>query len=318
MKYINNENNNMTKSIKHIASISLLLLCFQGRAQDLKLAGLEYLSYPKVKFKDDAGGNKAAFSEAGAFVSFPKMLQDKKTILVNGLQYGIVETAIYNDDLSSKNEMTFHKISYSFTYIHRFNEKWTFIGRLSPTLASDFKDKLSWHDFIVQGNAMVTKKFNDNVIGGAGLIYTMRFGKPLLFPSIQYQYKKDRHALNIYLPIFANYVYQTGPENKIGLGFRAAVNGANFNASSKSFSSDTEMDRFNYARANIGPFVNYQLTKTLLIEASGGISTMRMYQFEDLAGSKHKFDSESGGFFNIGIILLPPSPKKQLTPEAQE
>lgn len=308
----------MTQSIKLLSSISLVLVCLVSRAQDLKLAGIEYLSYPKVKFKDDASGNQAAFNEAGAFISFPKLLQDKKTILVNGIQYGMVQTSIYNDALSSKNEMTFHKVSYSFTYIRRFNEKWTFIGRLSPTLASDFEDKLSWHDFILQGNAMITKKFNENVVGGAGLIYTMRFGKPLLFPSIQYQYKKDSHALNIYLPIFVNYTYQTGPENKVGLGFRATVNGANFNASSKNFSSDTEMDRFNYARANIGPFVNYQLTKTLLIEASGGLSTMRMYQFEDLEGSKHKYDSESGGFFNIGIVLLPPRPKKQLAAEAQE
>lgn len=302
----------MIQSTKHLLSISLILLGLKVQAQDMKLAGLEYFSYPKVKFKDDASGNKASFNEAGAFVSFPKMLKDKKTILINGIQYGAVQTTIYDNNLSTENEMTFQKISYSFTYIHRYNDKWTFIGRLSPTLASDFVDKLSGDDFILQGSAMVTKKYNEKVIGGAGLIYTMRFGKPLLFPAIQYQYKSGRHALNAYLPIFVNYVYQTGREDKIGLGFRAAVNGANFNASSKSFSSDTQMDRFNYARANIGPFVNYQLTKTLLVEASGGLSTMRMYQFEDLAGSKYKYNSESGGYFNIGIVLIPPHVKKSL------
>lgn len=91
----------------------------------------------------------------------------------------------------------FHKLSYSFSVIHMFNEKWTFVGRISPTLASDFEDKLSGHDFILQGTASLTKRFSPNILGGVGLIYTTRLGKPRLYPSIQYQYRMGKHDLNI-------------------------------------------------------------------------------------------------------------------------
>lgn len=282
--------------------------------QDMRLAGIEYFNYPKVKLKDDASNNEASFQEFGAFINYPRQLKNKKTILMNGIQYGRVNTTLYNNVTSAENELVFHKISYSFTLIQRFNEKLTFVGRLTPTLASDFEDGLSGNDFVMQGSLMMLKRYSEKVLGGAGVFYTTRFGRPLVIPSVQYQYKNDRHAWNIFLPVFLNYGYKVDKKEKLGVGFRAAINGANFNVSATSFPSSTAMDNLNYARANIGPYINYQVTKLLLVEAFSGISTMRRYEFVDEGGRSHEYDSRTGAFFNIGIVLTPPRPAKKDSP----
>lgn len=286
------------------------MLCFfTGNAlcQDLKLAGVEYLTYPKVRLKKDAGNYEAYFREFGAFASFPKKLKNNKTILLNGFQYGFVSATSVNTTTQTEKTQQFHKIAYALNVIHKVDERWTIIGRLSPTLASDFNDKLSWKDFLMQGSFIVTKQIKENVIAGAGLVYTTRLGRPLLLPGLQYQLKSDKQALNIFIPAFINYAYSVGTDDKIKIGFRATVNGANFNTASNNFSMGTQVDRLNYARANLGPFANYRLTKMIQIEAYGGLSTMRMYQFVDVHGEKYKYNSNSGAFFNIGLALVPPS-----------
>ena len=296
--------------MKYLLCVILLLFVYKGNAQDLRLAGVEYFTFPDVRLKDDASNKEVSFQEFGMFVNYPLQLKNKKTILLNGIQYGMVEALLSDNTLSNENQLFFHKLSYSFCVIHMFNEKWTFVGRISPTLASDFEDKLSGHDFILQGTASLTKRFSPNILGGVGLIYTTRLGKPRLYPSIQYQYRMGKHDLNIFFPVFSNYSYQLDSQNKFRIGLRMAVNGANFNTSSDNYSVSPEIDRFNYVRANIGPFVSYRLGKMVLIEISGGISTFRKYEFEDVTNNHRKFDSQNGGFINIGLNIVPPQNKK--------
>ncbi|WP_138485098.1 DUF6268 family outer membrane beta-barrel protein [Dyadobacter bucti] len=278
-------------------------------AQDFKLAGVEYFTYPKVQAKDVGNQHQASFQEFGAYVFYPRKLKNDQTIIMNGIQYGFVQATSYNKKLSSQNTQDFHKIAYTFILIHKFNEQWTLSGRLSPTLASDFKDNLSGHDFILQGSIIASKRFNERVIAGAGLVYTTRLGKPMFLPGLQYQYKKCKHNLNVFIPAFFNYTYQVDSKEKLKVGFRIGLNGANFNASVNNYSKPAELDRLNYARANIGPVISYQLTRMIQIEAFGGISTMRMYQFEDTDKNIYKYNSKSGGFFNIGLGITPPKRK---------
>lgn len=298
--------------MKHFFYAILLLSMYSAgssKAQDIRLAGVEYFNYPSVRFKDGANNQKVSFQEFGAFINYPIQLKNKKTILFNGIQYGMVQATMNHHGLSNEKNLTFHKLSYSFTLIHRFNDKWTFIGRIAPTLASDFDDKLSGHDFNVLGTAFLTKRFSQKTLGGAGLIYTTRFGKPLLIPSLQYQYRIDKHDLNIFLPAFINYSYQLDSKDRLKIGFRTAINGAHFNTSSDNYSTSVGVDRFNYVRANMGPFVSYRLGRMVLIEMSGGLSTLRRYEFEDINNDRHKYTSQNGGFFNIGLNIVPPLKK---------
>jgi hypothetical protein len=252
-------------SMKYMVLFSLLLSYGSIRAQDLKLAGVEYLSYPKVQMKGDAQGNQASFQEFGAYVNYPVVSKNKKTIVVNGFQYGLVRATAYNNTLNTATSNDLQGIAYNIMVIRRWNEKWTFIGRLSPTLISDFSDKLSSSDVAFQASVLAVKKIKEGLSAGGGLIFTTRLGSPLLIPCLQLKYKQNRSAFDIMLPAFISYTYQVDAKERLKVGLRVAINGANFNIGLYNFSKGTAMDRLNYSRTNLGPTISYQLAKMLQV-----------------------------------------------------
>lgn len=280
-------------------------------AQDqLKLGGIEYVSYPSVALKDDASGFETDYQEFAAFVAVPKMLKNKKTILINGLNYGFVQSTLTNDSLGYESSQVYYRIGYTINVIQRMKNDWIFSGRLAPTLASDFDRSLNKQDFILLGSLIMTKKLNERAKLGGGLVHTMRLGTPLLIPVIQYSYKLDKHAFNVFLPAILSYNYTVDKQERLKVGVKVAANGANFNASKDKF-SNIEVDRLNYVRINLGPDLSYRLTDILMINAAGGISAKRMYKFKDVHGDTYDYNSKSGAFFNIGIALVPPPKKKK-------
>jgi hypothetical protein len=62
-----------------------------------------------------------------------------------------------------------------------------------------------------------------------------------------------------------------------------------------------------YSRVNMGVVVDFQITKTILLEAYGGISAARKYRFEDASKQFFNYNSNTGGFFSIGVIFTPSS-----------
>ncbi|WP_130857965.1 DUF6268 family outer membrane beta-barrel protein [Olivibacter jilunii] len=274
-------------------------------AQDLKLAGVEYFSYPKAGIKDADGNTKIGFREFGAYVNFPKVLKNNKTIIVNGLSYGFVEANLFDADSGNDFERDFHRISYNFIAIHQLQNNWTLTARLSPTLASDFKESLSWDDYIMQGSLMAVKRLNPYTSIGGGFVYTTNLGTPLPLPGFQMRYEKGRQHLLIFLPAVIDYGYQLDAANKWKIGLRTGLNGANFNVSTSDNYIGSEPDRLKYFRANVGPVVNYKITNVIQLEAFGGLSAMRKYRFEDHQGNESKYDSERSSFINIGIAIVP-------------
>jgi len=291
--------------MKYIIYLVTLLMGADLMAQDIKLAGVEYFNYPKAAVKDVSGNGEISFQEFGAYVNFPKALKNNKTVIVNGLNYGLVSATLLDNDAAVDYERTFHRISYDFMVIHRLQNDWTVTGRLAPTLASDFKESLSWDDYIMQGSLIAVKRLNPHTSIGGGLVYTTNLGTPLPLPGFQMRYNKDRHHLLIFLPAVIDYGYQLDAANKWKIGFRTGLNGANFNVSAEQDNIGMEMDRLKYFRANLGPVINYKITKMIQIEAFGGLSALRNYRFEDKQDNEYKYDSEVSGFFNIGIAIVP-------------
>lgn len=297
--------------MKYLLVILLILVTYRIKAQDLKLAGVEYFTYPKVKIREGNENVHTRFQEFGTYANYPTALKNGNTVLVNGFLYGQVQATLYNNATGNESSYDFHKIAYNFMVIHKWNKKWSLVGRLSPTLAGDFEASLSGRDFLMQGTVSVSKKISEQKIIGGGLLYTTRLGKPMLLPSFQFRYKTNKHLMNIYLPAIINYSYTTDNKQKLYIGFRLVMNGANFNVSNDQFSGGNNVDRLNYFRVNIGPTVSYQLTRLLQIEATGGLSTFRKYQFEDIRGTNYKYNSTTGAFFNIGIAIVPPQQKNK-------
>ena len=295
--------------MKYLLSVSLVFFATQVLAQKMKLAGVEYVNYPKVKVKDDGEDFEVAFQEFLVYANYPKVLKNKKTVLINGFSYAFVKSQLYNDNLSIDNSEIFHRIAYTITVIHRWDEDWTLSARLAPTLASDFEEKFSKDDFILQGSLLAVKNLNQYKKFGGGLIYTTRLGKPFLLPAVQYYYEKDKHYFHAFFPAFIDYAYHAGAKEKLDLGFRIGINGSNFNVGQSTY-TNAEVDRLNYVRVNIGPTITYKLTKMLQLEAFGGLNAKRIYKFEDAQGNTFDFDSERSPFINIGLTVVPDRKRK--------
>lgn len=297
-------------SIQKASAIIFLFLFFLNNvySQDIKLAGIHYAHYPNSAIKDVSGNQETSFHEYTAFVNFPKKFKNDKTALINGVGYGFVEATMYNFPSlqTSEYQKNLQVFYYQLTLAHKWNEKWSIVVNLKPTVASDFEQKLSSDDFVFQGAVIATRKINDKFKIGAGAVNSTRWGSPIVMPVVNMHYKYNRHNLNALLPLNMKYTYSLLPDEKLKLGVKYARNGANFNI----YASDVaEIDKINYSRAIIGGLANYQLTKILRLEAYGGISTGRINRLVDFDENVYNFDSKTTPFFSVGIVLV--SPKRE-------
>ena len=173
---------------------------------------------------------------------------------------------------------------------------------LEPTIASDFKSNLSSDDFVVQSMALLTKRIKTNFLIGGGLAYTTRFGYALVMPVFPIKYESGKHRINALLPIKLVYSYHLN--DKLDIGVKGLVNGANFNITG--YSNDViEFNKLNYTRGNIGPKIDYKPNKIFTIEFAGGISTNRTFRLVDIEDNTYNNSTSSGAFFNIGLVIKP-------------
>ncbi len=297
------------QSCKKLLFLGLLIAAKGLFAQSFQLAGLSYSSFAKTQISNSPTNQEIEFQEFNFFAKLPIKFKNQKTILLNTLRYGLIQPTVYNSPLfvDAKTAKNLHSFTLSLTLVQKLGKNWSAIAAFTPTLASDFGDKLSGDDFLFQGTLLASKKLNDRWTLGGGLIYTTQLGDPQFLPAAQLRYLHNRHFINVLLPSFVNYLYQVDDPKKWRVGFRLATNGGNFNVSNKSLSKVllNPINKFIYSRVNAGAVVNYQLTKTMLLEAFGGISVARKYKLEDASKAFYNYPSENGGFFNIGIILTP-------------
>lgn len=292
--------------------ISVLLLLLSGHlvlAQDIRLAGVENFDYLKAPVKNTEGNYESSFREFGAFAAFPVQSKDKKTIIVNGFQYALVQASVFDRATSVTNSRDFQSITYNFSIIQNLTDKWKVAATFTPSIASDFKDKLSSDDFFIQGSLTGIRKLSDFSSLGAGISYTTRFGTPLLLPTVYFRYYRDRQKVNIFLPMQADYTYSLDANDKLNAGFRMGLNGTNFHVTGNNINSDADINKLRYARINAGPVISYKVCKILKLEATGGLSIARKFEFMSGDAKQYTFNSNSTGFINIGLSLIAPSGK---------
>ncbi len=137
-----------------IAGVIIIILLSKAKfyGQDLRLAGITYLNYPKSTINNAASDQELSIHEFGAFVNIPVRLKNKKTILVNSIGYGFVKSIIYNPPWISEPEKKtrLQAIYYSLILVHKWNEKWSLITNVRATMASDFKEKTNTKALVFQ------------------------------------------------------------------------------------------------------------------------------------------------------------------------
>ena len=134
-------------------------------------------------YENDKSNNRSA---PRALVSFPYKFKNDKTVLINGLGYGWVESSGLGElrNQTYQNTEQLHAFYYQLMLFHKLKADWSLLINLKPTLASDFEETLGTVDFVLQGIGIAIKQVNEKFSIGGGLAYTMRFGKPFVVPVL--------------------------------------------------------------------------------------------------------------------------------------
>ena len=297
----------ITSVLIAFCSVSLIA---QEQGQRLKpleeftIMNLSYTTYGETEFKENAQIGEVAFTEFRLALAFPKLLKNKKTVLINGLEFTNLKPEFSSETPnSSPITKNFYSIAYRFGVINPLGSNgWSYSLGLKPTIASDFEESVSSEDFILQASVLFSKRANQNFKYGFGLTYSTRFGKKQVLPVVQLVYKRNNWGTYAYLPAYIAQFYHFNT-SKLGLSIR--LNGNNYNFMSTANVAGLDLDKLSFSRVNIGPEYELKLTKSLRLNLNGGITVASKLDWLNGDGNSELDLSPENKFFaKIGLKLM--------------
>jgi len=297
-----------------IASVLIVFCWVSLRAQEqgqrlvpleeFVIMNLSYATHGEADIKKNSQIGKVAFSEVRFALAFPKLLKNKKTVLINGLEFTNLnpefsaETS--NGSLVDRN---FYSIAYRFAIMNPLGSKgWSYILGLKPTIASDFEESVSSEDFILQASVLFSKRANQYFKYGFGLSYNTRFGKKQVLPVVQLVYKRNNWGTYAYLPAYVGQFYHFRTSK---LGVSIQLNGNNYNFANVANTQGFDLDKLSFSRINIGPEYEVKIAKNLRLNLNGGVAVANKLDWLNGSGdSEFDYSPENKIFAKIGLKLV--------------
>ncbi|AIM59239.1 MULTISPECIES: DUF6268 family outer membrane beta-barrel protein [Cellulophaga] len=171
--------------MKKLLGVCFFLMVQFVWSQSSDIVRIEYTTLPKKK-------SSRSISRFRFLANLPIKLNDKNYIIA-GAEYGIIDFA--NDSIYEFDDNELEKlriVDLNLGYAHMLNDKWTFVGLLTPRLASNFIDGVQKEDFnlnysVLTIKADMKKEKPTRLI--LGLSYNNATGFDVPLPIISY-YKK--------------------------------------------------------------------------------------------------------------------------------
>ena len=284
--------------IKSSTFLSLFAFIYVVHGQGLKLAEVTYAVYPETTINEAIGDAQIGFSEFGIGVNIPLVFNEQKTIVLNGLNYGLVRPT-FSNVIRATNEDNLHLIGYSLTLIQQLKNKWQILASFNPSISSRLEGSLSGDDFLYLGSAVLGKRINDDKRWSVGVVFTSRFGEPLALPLFEYYHKGKKIVFHAFLPQKIEGLFYN-EKARLEYGLRGAINGSQFNLAT----TDAALyDNILFSRVNLGPVVNYGISDHLYISLFTGISANRRYDLASDTQADIDFSSETGLFGSFSVFV---------------
>lgn len=291
-----------------LTTVILLSVFFQVKAQeeDFNLAGISYTLNPAVSLKNPSNPQldetEINLSEFKAFFMGPIRLKNDKTTLLAGIDYTFLGGPLKDLPNDRSVEANLHALKFSMGINQKLSDKWVIRAILSPTIASDFSGSITSDAFTVQGSALVRHITPKGFKLGLGGAYTNGFGEPKLVPLAEFIYRKDNFDVLILAPVQAAVRYHL---NKVILGLRADLQGNEYALSVDANNSNFgQVESVKFSRYNIGPTVATDLSKSIRLQLSGGISLKRKLTATDVNGDTQDYGLENGAFLKASFLLI--------------
>ncbi len=285
----------------------LLMVSFQMKAQEeFNMAGITYTFNPAVSLENPSNPQlqetEINLSEFKAFFLAPIRLKNDKTILLAGIDYTFLGGPL--NDLPNDRSVSanLHALKFTAGINQKLNEKWAVRAILSPTIASDFSGSLQSDAFTLQASGLVRHIASNDLKYGLGAAYTNGFGEPKLVPIAEFVYRKGNFDVLVIAPIQAAVRYRI---NKLALGFRVDLQGNEYALNVEDTSSNVgQVESVKFSRYNIGPTVATDLSESIRLQLSAGISIKRKLTATDINGDTEDYGLENGAFLRASFLLI--------------
>lgn len=270
------------------------------RLTKFALASVDYTFYSPSKYIKDHEAGEIRMNEYKTKIQFALKLKEKKTYLINKIYMTKFDTYANKGKDQNFNE-SYYSLSYSIGIIQRLKNRWKIVGVLSPTLASDFNNKVSSHDLILQSSVLASKRASANFEYGFGVAYSTRFGRALTIPLLSYAYLNGRWSHNGVIPAYIASYYNY---KRFEIGVKMSTFGNVYNSTNE-IQSNLELDKLGYSRINMGPDFKFCIYKALYANINTGITVRnRLYSIASQGELEMELNAGRKFFFNFGLSIL--------------
>ncbi len=299
---------------KCLVCLILLLFSFKLHAQDFEVTKIQSAYYPNQPINESGVEGEIGVFEWGVQVALPQTFKkNKKTILIHKIDYGNVRvnTEAKLPTAMVKSARYYHSISYNLGLIYTLDQKWRLVFNITPTLASDFNEKLSGDDFLYQANALAVNTKSQKLNYGFGLAYTTRVGRQLIIPVGLLKYNTPSIFLDFLFPNNLNLMFKT-PNKIFSYGVKAGLNGGLFNNTAEIQTANAIIDKVGYSRLIVGPAVAFRLKDAININLVGGMAVGRRLELIDINKNVIDRTPKAAPFLGIGLSFAPGSKNSNL------
>lgn len=299
-----------------LKSACLLFLCVIGhnigaqnvadtlnyeRLVKFPLLSVRYFNYSNSEFGPSGDYGEVKMNEFNATFQFGLPLIKKKTYLINRLNFNRLAYDVEVDIDDTDNQQTFYAFGYTIGLTQVLNNRWQLVATVTPTLASDFENKLSNEDLIVQSAVILSKRSSPYFEYGFGAAFSTRFGRELVVPMLSLTHKRGRWGTFMLLPAYVSHYYHF-KQSRIGLTLSTYGNVYNY---SEGEAEDYELDKLGYSRINIGPEFRTKVWKDIHLNLSSGITVRNRLESINGKGVR-EFDisTQEKFYFKIELNIL--------------
>ncbi|QJB38350.1 hypothetical protein HF324_10935 [Chitinophaga oryzae] len=275
------------KRLLHLPVLICLLVSFTKdlTAQFIKdVAGISVTAHGKSQFSDlpegsGLTGNKFSYNTFDAWLSAPP-LRIGKTQLFPNVSYRRMDFSFDRENTQHLYQLDkIHEIKAVIIVRHPIAAKWSVLGILIPTAASDFKNSLSADDLIADGIYGVARRFGKraNLEVGVGVHVMYSFREFLVTPGISVDYKSNngKWTGQFYWPRL-NVVYNVSPNTQAGIA--GSIDWTKYNLKNFTDFEGREIDYARFSAIHAGVQFNQRLYKNLWLGVQGGISLSGSYK----------------------------------------
>lgn len=252
------------------------------------VGGVSFTAHAKATFKDmpSSGDNqdtKFQLNTYDAWLPLPPVTIGKTTIFSN-LNYRLMDFNYDNNSTDDPNHIQKIQETKSVIIVRRpVTTRWSILGIIMPTLASDTKTKISFDDFYMDGILGVSRRFgpHSNLEIDLGVHVMYSYGETIVTPGISIDYRStdDKWLAQFYWPRL-NVLYSITPRTQVG--FAGSIDWTRFNLKNYTHKQENkEVDYAQFSTVHFGLQAHQQVFKGLTLQVQAGMGLINSYELYD-------------------------------------